>query len=549
MRSLLLVLATGCASGTTQAPSGACKEPLQFGNIVLTEVFAAGTSGGPVWFEIYNAADRPVDLAGLTLGHSRIDGSAPMSHAMPPLAIAPGQYLTLGNMAAPYVDYVYGSGLGDLDSPDGGTLSLHCGATEIDTATYDLIKPGHSRELGNAKPPDALFNDDPANWCESDASEIVAGNFGTPGQDNDCTPALVGQCNNGIALRDAVVPQVGDLVITEIMANPSKVSAAVGQWFEIKVLRDVDLNSLAIGRAGSVPDVIASPDCIHVTAGSYVVFARTQDAAMNGGVPPGFVLGTFSFALAGELELAVGATVLDAVSWTRSTSGRSLQLDPSLTDPIANDLEANFCDSTMAYGAGDFGSPGAQNATCTSQPSPGMCDDAGTMRAIAKPVAGKLVITEVMPNPAGDETKREWFEITNIGTTPFDLNELGRDRDNDTRAPDVIHAASCKRLAPGAFALFARSTDPVVNAMLPAVDATFGFTMVNSGGNVEVLDGTTVLDRVTWTTTADGISRQLAPAHMTTTDNDVLASFCAGTTPFGDGTNAGTPKAANAPCP
>ena len=84
--------------------------------------------------------------------------------------------------------------------------------------------------------------------------------------------------------------------------------------------------------------------------------------------------------------------------------------------------------------------------------------------------------------------------------------------------------------------------------MLPPVDATFGFSMVNTAGDVRVLAGATVLDAVTWATSTDGVSSQLAPGDFTTTANDSAASFCPATTTYGDGTNKGTPKAVNS-CP
>jgi hypothetical protein len=152
-----------------------------------------------------------------------------------------------------------------------------------------------------------------------------------------------------------------------------------------------------------------------------------------------------------------------------------------------------------------------------------------------------------MANPR-IEPGQEWFEVANTGSIAFDLNELGLDRAGDSRAPDVIRAADCKPVAPGGFALFARTADPAIDGMLPEVDATFGFALINSGGDVRVLDGATVLDAVTWTTSTDGVSAQLEPAHFTTADNDTASSFCPAVTSYGDGTNLGTPRAANA-CP
>jgi hypothetical protein len=565
-----IVIACAVAACGPSSGDSSCKQTILPGDLVITEVFAdskaptggTGTDTGKEWFEIFNASDHPIEVGGMSVTHSRPDDSSAKTHVMGDVTIAPGQYFTLGNATSDlipaYIDYGYSADLGDFFNTDGGKLALRCGSDEIDEAQYDGVKEGHSRELTSAQPPDYTVNDDLANWCEGDATEFDTGNFGTPGQDNDCVPVVQGQCNDNGTMRDTVAPQAGDLVITEVMPGPSKVSDALGEWFEARVIHDVDLNGIGLDRAGdtSKPEIVTSPDCIHVTAGQNVVFAHTIDMTMNGGIPQGTIAGTFKFALVagsptapGDVQIVAGDTVIDSITWTHSASGASLQLDPDLIDPIANDSESNFCDATATYGLGDLGTPSLDNTQCTLLPPPGMCSDNGSIRAIVKPAAGQLVITEIMANPKV-EPAQEWFEITNTGATAFDLNELGLDRAGDSRVPDVIHSADCKSVAAAGFALFARSTDPAANGMLAGVDATFGFSLVNTTGDVQVLDGTTVLDAVAYASTpGDGISSQLDPDHFTTADNDVAANFCASTAPYGDMTNLGTPKAANAQCP
>jgi hypothetical protein len=560
----LLVLAAACGPSS---PGTACKDQLLPGDLVLTEVFAdfqapaggAGTDTGKEWFEVYNASDRPLDLKGLTIVHSRPDGSKAQQHTMLEVTVAPGTFYTFGNatqdLVPPYVDYGYSADLGDFYNADGGKLALKCGDSEIDSATYEGVKSGHSRELSAQSPPEYTFNDDPLNWCEGKDSEFEPANFGTPGQDNDCVPVIAGQCTDNGTPRDVVPAGAGDLVITEVMPGPAKVSDTLGEWFEAKALKDVDLNGLGLDRASDTTkaEIITSAACVHVTAGSYVLFAKNADTAMNGGLPAGAVRGTFKFALVagtaaapGDVQIVSGATVVDAITWSKSASGKALQLDPDFTDPTANDSETNFCNAITPYGLGDLGTPNVMNDQCTTLQPAGMCDDNGTLRAIVKPPAGALVISEIMPNPKV-EPAQEWFEITNVGTTAFDVNDLGLDRAGDTRVPDVIHSVACKSIAPNGFALFAKSADPTTNGMLPAVDGTFGFSMVNSGaGDVQVVDGATVLDAVTWTTSTDGVSKQVKPANLTTTGNDAAANFCPGVAPYGDQTNKGTPKATNA---
>ena len=69
---LVPVVAAGCGPDST---GGACKDKLVAGDLVITEVFAdfaapaggTGTDDGKEWFEIYNNADRPVSLKGMTI--------------------------------------------------------------------------------------------------------------------------------------------------------------------------------------------------------------------------------------------------------------------------------------------------------------------------------------------------------------------------------------------------------------------------------------------------------------------------------------------------
>jgi hypothetical protein len=568
---LLAALAAGCGPDTT---TGACKDDLLPGDLVITEVFAdfaapaggTGTDDGKEWFEIYNNADRPVSLKGVTIVHSRPDGSKASTHTMADVTVAPGQFFTLGNstsdLVPAYVDYGYSADLGDFFNSDGGKLTVKCGSDEIDSAVYDMVKSGHSRQLTNSGPPDYTLNDDQVNWCEAKDTEFESGNFGTPGQDNDCAPVIAGACSDSNGMRAVVPPMPGDLVITELMPNPAAVSDTTGEWFEVKANASVDLNGIQVDRAGDTmgADTVMATTCVHLNSGEYGIFVKSTDNTMNGMLPANKILGTFRFAMTaasapGDVQLISAGGVLDAVTFTKEPSGKSRALDPDSIDPINNDAESNFCDGTTAYGAGDLGTPGDANAQCPLVAAPGMCDDNGTIRAIVKPAAGKLVISEVMINPATETPTgvQEWFEVTNTGTTAFDLNELGIDQAGTARLPDIIKPSACKSIAPGGYGLLAHTA----NTTLTGVDGTYGFALSNSGGELQVLDGTTVLDSVTWgsvTATAfESKSLQLDKDKYDAATNDMMTpvspttNWCVGVGAY-DGTNMGTPKAVNGDC-
>jgi hypothetical protein len=562
----------GIAGCVPPAPgAGDCPAALLPGDLVITEVFAddkappggAGTDAGKEWIEIYNARGAALDLRGVAITHSRLDGSRARTHAIGAATITPGQFFILGNAAPPavpaYVDYGYGDALGDLYNTGGGKLALRCGGHEIDSAVYDDVREGHARALTRAQPPEYTLNDDQARWCQASATEFTEGNFGTPGTDNDCQPVVLGQCSDGGVMRDAIAPGPGDLVITEVMPSPARVGDAAGEWFEARALRDLDLNGVGLDRTrdSDPPTVITTAACVRVAAGSDVVFARST--ADNGGIPAAAIAGTFTFSLVsgtpaapGDVAIVAETAVVDAISWTRAIDGVSLQLAPDRIDAVANDAEANFCAATGAYGDGDLGTPGAANSPC-ELPTGTTCDDGGARRSIVTPAPGQLVISEILANPArapagstATDAQREWFEIANTGGAAFDLNELAIGRIGGAGAP--VRSAGCITVPPGGFAVLARSADAAANGMLPAVAATLRFGVVDVDGDIQITAGDTVLDVVTWTSVTSGASAQLDPRRLSATANDDPASFCLSTAPYGDLTNHGTPGAANDPC-
>src|SRR5262249_54090029 len=161
-------------------------------------------------------------------------------------------------------------------------LALSCGEREIDSAGYSDVAAGHSRELTAAEPPDYTRNDDPASWCEADTAEFEPGNFGTPGAPSDCRPAITGQCDDGGTGRPIAPPAPGQLVISEILANPANVAGttdATREWFEVANTGDTafDLNELQISRVGASGTAVASASCLAVPAHGFAVLARSAD--------------------------------------------------------------------------------------------------------------------------------------------------------------------------------------------------------------------------------------------------------------------------------
>ena len=557
--------AAGCGPGD-DAPGDACMGLLA-GDLVVTEVFAdadappggSGADEGKEWFEVYNASTAPVDVEGVVINHSRPDGSSGKTHTMRAATIAPGQYLVLGNtlpdLVPAWADVGYGSDLGDLYNQDGGKFTLMCGSTELDHATYELVEPGTSRALDGGRTPDYQVNDDGRNWCAAEqvaAFEFTPENFGTPGAANaDCMNVVPGMCDDGGTPRATVVPMAGDLVITEVLPGPNVLPDEVGEWFEVLVNRDVDLNDLGLDRAGdtSMPVVLSSPTCKRVTAGTYLVFARSANTAVNGMLPR--VDGVFGFSLVGgsaaspgDVRLMMGATELDKLTWTSSRNGKSIQLDAGLTAPADNDVATNLCDATAMYEPNNLGTPGAANSDCGGIMPGDMCMDTGTMmlRPIVKPMMGQLALNEWMPDPSmANDATAEWFEVK--ATAAVDLNGLQAGGATLGMTPIIPSAGPCVRIAAGGHALLARTATANTNGMLPAVDGTFGFGLTNTGGMLKVGFDGMIYSMASWATSAPGKSIML--------DTDGTQCNAPVGVPLYNGVDTGTPRAVNTPpeCP
>lgn len=215
-------------------------------------------------------------------------------------------------------------------------------------------------------------NDIGQNICEAEA-QYGDGDLGTPGAAGPTCPGAIreGQCLDGGTPRDIVSPAAGDVVITEWLANPSVVGDPQGEWFEVYFDAEADLNGLQLSRGGTdnwtVEDTLVDGDCLSVSAGTYVLFARNADTMTNGGLPA--VDFEFTFSLNnGNNGLAIGLedTFLDELDYASTTDGSATQLDAGVAlAPASNDAIGNLCPATVPYGDGDNnGSPGAANAGC-----------------------------------------------------------------------------------------------------------------------------------------------------------------------------------------
>jgi len=544
----LCLAAAACGPGDEDDVQDCAGEFLT-GDLIITELFAdpAGTDGGLEWFEIYNATGSPADLTGVVLVASREDMTDEDTHRFGEVIIDPSDHFVVGDadpMFEPsHVDYGYA---GDLSLRNaGGRIAIRCGQREVDAVIYTQTASGMSRTFDGGQAPNHTANDILTNWCDA-STEFETGSTGTPGAANEVCPGLATTCNDGGTDRELVVPVVGDLVINEVLPDPTGTDG-VKEWFEVYVTKDVDLNGLQFGDTIGSPDVtLDDTDCLRVTAGSYIVFGRSTDVLLNGGLTQVDFLFDFSLTnTSDDLFLAHKDVVLDSISWSSSPGGDSISLDPGKQNVTDNDDEANFCDATVPYGDGDNnGSPGAANETCPIVVPPGMCNDGGTLRNLVPPLAADVQITEFLSDPGstGGDAQREWFEVLFAADADINGLQMGKAFTPGLTVLETVPHGDCVRVTAGTYAIFAHTAVAGDNGNLPFVTALFGFSLNQDNNGIFVAYDNALLDGYAYGTTQDGTALSKDSGD---TWCDAVTAWSPGAPPLGD---LGTPGMANPTC-
>ncbi|HEX2202511.1 MAG TPA: DNA/RNA non-specific endonuclease [Longimicrobium sp.] len=164
------------------------------------------------------------------------------------------------------------------------------------------------------------------------------------------------------------------IVISEIMADPNRVTDANGEWFEVYNggTAPVDLQGWRItsGPSGSETHVIASS--VVVQPGAFAVFGNNANSATNGGAtvnyqyPSGIAINNSNTDWL-TLKSAAGVLV-DSVAYAVRTNGTPGSYTPPRGASRAlievcgdNEIVGGpaWRTSTEAYGLGDFGTPGS----------------------------------------------------------------------------------------------------------------------------------------------------------------------------------------------
>jgi hypothetical protein len=181
------------------------------------------------------------------------------------------------------------------------------------------------------------------------------------GLDNDCDDT----CDEGLLVA-------GDLVISEIMVNPSVATDPAGEWVEVYNPTTTDIAlcngwTLADNTSGDRP--VDPSYGVVVPAGGYATLAYEADPTFNGGLNmDGEYASTLALSNSGDvLNLKFGGLLIDSVTYTSGwpqSAGTSMHLKASQRTATANNSSANWCFSTSTAANGERATPGAPEPGC-----------------------------------------------------------------------------------------------------------------------------------------------------------------------------------------
>jgi len=325
--------------------------------------------------ELFNAGTAATDVSTWQLCNRNAASGAPFYAAINTLAVTgstmmmPGDYITIvwSKIEGPTGElglYINGSGFANaanihdyMQFNAGGNIRASVAVTAgvwDNAANFVTVddQVGCATTIANAADP---ASSNSTTWCDAQMSTL-------------------GMANSA-CVSNIVCPAVGDLVISEIMQNPSAVPDGDGEYFEVynASANPIDMMGFVIRDNGSNMFTVATS--VTIAPGAYAVFANNDGTVnSNGGIPTvdyaypsGFALGNGS----DQVIIECNGTIIDIVDYDNGTTfpdpaGASMQLDPILLDAVNNDIGSNWCESTSAFGSGDLGTPGSANSVCAA---------------------------------------------------------------------------------------------------------------------------------------------------------------------------------------
>jgi hypothetical protein len=181
-----------------------------------------------------------------------------------------------------------------------------------------------------------------------------------------------------------VRPALGDVVISEFLAEPVAVLPAAGQWVEVYNAASYTVNLAGFELADDAGAHTFATSVL-IDPGSYAVLGLNGDVGSNGGVDVDVEYSGLDLDAVDTITLSFDGLLVDEVAYDLSTFsayvGHAVAFDAALGTPqeLANDDAGAWCASMLPIVDfdSDFGTPGAANGTCACYGTDGDGDGFG----------------------------------------------------------------------------------------------------------------------------------------------------------------------------
>ena len=198
-----------------------------------------------------------------------------------------------------------------------------------------------------------------------DASIVKGTNLISVTAIDSITTEIVAITETPISQPVKTVPELvaGNLLLTEVMADPDKVSDTYGEWFEIynNAQFPININGLIIKVGTKNYTVSVSKE---MQPGEYVFLGKDPQAGAGALLYYGSAISLVNSNGSIQLLSSDGATEIAAMSYGTAPTAAALSLDPmKMTYALAKD-PSSWCTATQVYSTGDKGTPGAINTSC-----------------------------------------------------------------------------------------------------------------------------------------------------------------------------------------
>ena len=259
-----------------------------------------------------------------------------------------------------------------------GTITTTCddSTSNIDNYTTEILFSGGGTSnytLSTTDGVGTISGDDPSTMESgtiiiTNVNEGVSFSVSFLGETSNSNCDFTRSITSPSCVGTVTCANVGDIIITEVMQNPSAVGDNAGEYFEVYNTTDtaIDMQGWVIKDETSESETHIISN-LTVAANSYAVLGLNSNSSLNGGYIANYQYNTISLGNGTDgVILECSETIIDQVIWDDGTTfpdpaGKSMELNINSYTNTDNDLGTNWAESTQTFGDGDFGTPGSQN--------------------------------------------------------------------------------------------------------------------------------------------------------------------------------------------